>query len=141
MLGFDSVSRVDWPRLLPKSSKILMDDLNAVVMNGYNIVGDGTPASLVPLLTGRMEHELPNTLRNSLSSHFVDQVYPFIWSNFSKILNYETMFAEDYPLVGTFQYRMKGMSQPPVHHYMRYMLLIIWHFKLPKGAIYYFYFK
>lgn len=119
MLGFDSVSRVDWPNLLPKSTRTLMD-LGTVVLNGYNIVGDGTPAALIPILTSKMEHELPNTLRNTIDAHYVDKVYPFLWTNFSEQLGYETMFAEDYPSVGTFQYRMKGMSRPPVPHYMRY---------------------
>lgn len=78
-----------------------------------------TPAALIPLLTSKMEHELPNTLRNTLGWNYVDKVYPFLWKNYSDILGYETMFGEDYPEVGTFQYRMVGFSKPPVHHYMR----------------------
>lgn len=118
LLGFDSVSRSDWPRFLPKSTNSLIN-LGGVLMNGFNVLGDGTPAALVPLLTNRLESELPNTLRNSLRSNFVDDVYPFIWKNFSHHLGYETLFAEDYPEVGTFQYRMRGMRNQPVHHYMR----------------------
>jgi len=124
LLGFDSVARIDWPKLLPKSTETLRN-LETVFLNGFNIVGDGTPASLIPLLTSQMEHELPNTMRNTLNSDYVDRVYPFLWSNFSDILGYETLFGEDFPEIGTFQYKMKGMSKPPVNHYMRYKILFI----------------
>jgi hypothetical protein len=119
MLGLDSVSRLDWLKYLPKTSSVIFEKLNGVLLSGYNIMGDGTPAALIPLLTGHFEHELPNVLRNSLVSQYVDEAYPFIWSNFSSLLNYSTMFAEDLPLIGTFQYRLAGMSKPPVKHYMR----------------------
>ena len=46
-------------------------------------------------------------------------------NNFSKILNYATMYAEDWPNAGTFQYRMKGMRNPPTTHYLRYQLNLL----------------
>ena len=67
------------------------------------------------------EHELPNTIKNTYNSTFVDLAYPFIWKDFEK-LNYATLFGEDWPLIGTFQYRMKGFSKPPTTHYMRLIL-------------------
>lgn len=118
LLGFDSVSRLDWPQNLPEST-LSFTQLGGVIMNGMNVLGDGTPASLVPLLTSRLESELPNTLRNTLRSRYVNEAYPFVWTNFSRQLGYETLFGEDYPEVGTFQYRMRGMRNPPVKHYMR----------------------
>ena len=50
MLSLDSVSRENWLSLLPKSSKYLLETLNSNILNGYNIVGDGTPAALIPVI-------------------------------------------------------------------------------------------
>ena len=36
-----------------------MNELNGVVLEGYNILGDGTPQALFPILTGHTEQELP----------------------------------------------------------------------------------
>lgn len=119
MIGFDSISREEWLTHLPKSSSFLIKDLNSVVLNKHNIVGDGTPAALIPMFTSKHEHELPNTIKNSEGAINVDDAYPFIWNNFSKLLNYATMYAEDWPNAGTYQYRMKGMRNPPTTHYLR----------------------
>ncbi|CAF4403358.1 unnamed protein product, partial [Adineta steineri] len=51
MFGFDSVSRMTFMRFLPKTYSYLIKELGAIVMKGYNIVGDGTPAALFPILT------------------------------------------------------------------------------------------
>jgi hypothetical protein len=68
-----------------------------------------TPAALIALLTGKYEHELSNTLIGTENANFVDKVYPFIWKNYSNDLNYATLYAEDWPSIGTFNYRMLGM--------------------------------
>ena len=52
MFGFDSVSRMTWMRNLPKSHAYLTQQLGGMVLEGYNIVGDGTPQALLPILTG-----------------------------------------------------------------------------------------
>ena len=52
MFGFDSVSRMTWMRNLPKSHRYLTQELGGMVLEGYNIVGDGTPQALLPILTG-----------------------------------------------------------------------------------------
>jgi hypothetical protein len=62
MFGFDSLSRMAWTRLLPKTRKFLKK-LGGIELEGYNIVGDGTPAALLPILTGKMEEELPEARR------------------------------------------------------------------------------
>ena len=75
---------------------------------------------MIPLLTGNFEEKLPNTLKNTENSSFVDEAYPMIWNEFANQLGYATMYGEDWPSIGTFQYRMKGFSKPPTLHYMRY---------------------
>lgn len=49
MYGFDSLSRNAWMRKLPKTYKYMTKNLNADVLQGYNIVGDGTPQALIPV--------------------------------------------------------------------------------------------
>ena len=125
MLGLDSVSRNLWLNSLPATSDLLINGpLKATLLNFYNVVGDGTPAALIPMLTSKHEYELPDTGKYTHGAKFVDDAYPFIWADFSADLGYATMFAEDWPSSGTFTYRMKGMRKPPVTHYMRFILLL-----------------
>lgn len=49
MYGFDSLSRNAWIRKLPKTYKYMTKNLNADILQGYNIVGDGTPQALIPV--------------------------------------------------------------------------------------------
>ena len=101
LLGLDSVSREKWLNGLPKSSRFLLHKMDALLLKGYNILGDGTPNALIPMLTGRQEWELPKTLKSDNDSIFCDLAYPFIWRNFTDRLNYATMFNEDWALSGT----------------------------------------
>ena len=52
MLGTDSMSRNAWRRYIPQTYNYFVDALKGVVLEGYNIVGDGTPQALLPILTG-----------------------------------------------------------------------------------------
>ncbi|CAF1350360.1 unnamed protein product [Adineta ricciae] len=97
MFGFDSVSR-------------------------YNIVGDGTPAALLPILTGQTEQELPEARRGREGADTVDR-FPWIWNKF-KDNGYITQWAEDLQNVGTFQMRLKGFREQPVDHYGRPFYLV-----------------
>ncbi|KFD44721.1 hypothetical protein M514_14401, partial [Trichuris suis] len=83
----------------------------------YNIVGDGTPAALLPILTGKTEEELPETRRSQRKASFVD-VYPFIWKELKRF-GYATLYAEDMPSIGTYTYRLKGFKEQPTDHYLR----------------------
>lgn len=50
-------------------------------MCSHSIIGDGTTACMIPLLSGVIESEMPSTLKSDPNSSFVDQVYPFIWND------------------------------------------------------------
>ena len=54
--------------------------MNFKLLYGHSILGDGTPACMIPLLTGRLENELPSTLKSDPNGTFVDQAYPFIFN-------------------------------------------------------------
>ncbi|CAF0826861.1 unnamed protein product [Didymodactylos carnosus] len=122
MFGFDSISRMTFMRLLPKTYSYLIQQLGAVVMKGYNIVGDGTPAALLPILTSQTEMELPESRRGHEGAQTVDR-YPWIWNKF-KDNGYVTQWGEDGQSVGTFQMRLLGFRDPPVDHYMRPFFLV-----------------
>ncbi|KAI5694367.1 hypothetical protein M8J75_015645 [Diaphorina citri] len=81
IFGFDSMSRLNFIRQLPKSYTVLKS-MNAIVLEGYNIVGDGTPQALIPMLTGFTELELPDTRRRMGSRAQYCDVYPFIWKDY-----------------------------------------------------------
>ncbi|GFS53414.1 uncharacterized protein NPIL_44221 [Nephila pilipes] len=121
MYGLDSMSRMHFIRKLPKTYKYLTEELKAIVLKGYNILGDGTPQALIPILTGYTEEELPETRKRMKNAQFVD-VYPFAWKNFSSS-GYITAWAEEQPDVGTFTYRLKGFKNQPTDHSMRTFFL------------------
>ncbi len=93
LLGLDSVSRMTFLRSLPKTYRFLTEKLKAVVLKGYNIVGDGTPQAFIPILTGKTEVELPLTRKRYSTAKFCD-VYPMIWKDF-KEAGYVTLYGED----------------------------------------------
>ncbi|CAH1254860.1 Hypp1424 [Branchiostoma lanceolatum] len=117
MLGFDSTSRLNFMRKLPKVYDYLTKEMGAVVLQGYNIVGDATAGAFIPMLTGHLESELPNVRRKAENSQFVD-VYPLIWQQF-KNRGYATLFAEDMPGFAAFNLRLNGFKEQPTDHYMR----------------------
>nr|CAD7197435.1 unnamed protein product [Timema douglasi] len=49
--GFDSLSHNMFIRKMPRSYHYMRDTLQAIELHGYNIVGDGTPQALIPILT------------------------------------------------------------------------------------------
>jgi hypothetical protein len=79
-------------------------------------LGDGTPAQIIPMLTGMQEMELPSTLHRDKNSSFVN-VYPFIWNKYRN-RGYVTGYAEDGPHIGIWTLRLKGFDQTPTDHYM-----------------------
>ncbi|CAL1293248.1 unnamed protein product [Larinioides sclopetarius] len=117
MFGLDSMSRLHYMRKLPKTYKYLTEVLKASVLKGYNIVGDGTPQALIPMLTGYTEPELPETRKRMSDANYVN-IYPFAWKNFTDN-GYVTAYAEDVPFTGVFTYRLKGFNELPTDHYMR----------------------
>ena len=116
MIGFDSVSRLTWMRNLPKTYDYLVKVLGAVVLEGYNIVGDATTAALLPMFTGKHELELPES-RRRVGAKPIDD-FPWIWKEYKK-LGYVTQWAEDCHDLGAFTLRLSGFKDQPVDHYMR----------------------
>ncbi|CAD5221035.1 unnamed protein product [Bursaphelenchus okinawaensis] len=117
-MGFDSLSQQAYRRSLPKTVEFLEKELGSIILDGYNIVGDGTPQAFIPILTGQTEEELPMTRKRVKGAQYVDEVYPFVWKNYSDA-GYVTVYGEDAAAVGTFTYRLKGFKHQPADHYTR----------------------
>ncbi|XP_055896897.1 uncharacterized protein LOC106052529 isoform X3 [Biomphalaria glabrata] len=117
IFGLDSVSRLAWLRHLPLTRDYFVKVLNGIEMEGYNILGDGTPAALTPLLTGYREDELPEARRGYPGAKPVDD-FPWIWKDF-KEAGYVTAWGEDTAHLGTFQFRLLGFTNQPTDHYYR----------------------
>uniref|UniRef100_A0A0N5B1W8 DUF229 domain-containing protein n=1 Tax=Strongyloides papillosus TaxID=174720 RepID=A0A0N5B1W8_STREA len=118
IISYDSLSQMAFRRLLPKTIKYFEEAMEGIVLNGYNIVGDGTPQAFIPILTGKTEIELPVTRKTEKNPKYVDEAYDFIWNTFSKN-NYVTTYGEDIFSTGTFQYRLMGFKNKPTTHYTR----------------------
>lgn len=52
MIGLDSMSRLNTMRQLPRSYRYIKDQMDAVVMLGFNKVGENTYPNVIPMLTG-----------------------------------------------------------------------------------------
>ncbi|KAG7295314.1 hypothetical protein JYU34_022320 [Plutella xylostella] len=83
---------------MPVTFRSLQEDFGAVVMDGYNILGDGSPATLFPLLTGRTELENPDRRTSVSVKESVDDL-PFIFKRV-RSHGYRTVYFEDHPNVG-----------------------------------------
>jgi hypothetical protein len=131
LISYDSVSRSSWLNRLNKTNHFIFDKMKFEILNGYNIVGDGTTAALTPIYTGQTEEELPNVLKNNGKAQYVDEAYPFIWKELHK-KGYISMHLEDWPHVGAFNYRMKGFSNQTCHHYYKHYQMRLEAFKNEK---------
>ena len=118
IFGFDSISRNMFKRLLPKTHAYFTESLGGKILEGYNIIGDGTPQALMPILTGKQETEIPEVRRGKPGARHVDDVLEFFWTKCER-KGYVTQWGEDMAHVGTFNLRMLGFRRQPVHHYMR----------------------
>lgn len=77
----DSLSRINFIRKLPKFYKFLTEQMDAVVMEGFNIVGDGTPWTLIPMTTGFFQTELPESRKRFWNASYLDD-WPFIFRDY-----------------------------------------------------------
>ncbi|KAK7495739.1 hypothetical protein BaRGS_00012959 [Batillaria attramentaria] len=117
IVGLDSMSRMSYMRNLPQVRHYFVNKMGAIELEGYNIVGDGTPAALLPILTGHTEIELPEARRGHEGAQPVDG-HPWLYKDYVRH-GYVTVHGEDSPGSGTFQYRMLGFKEQPTDHYMR----------------------
>ena len=73
-----------WRTHLTESYKYFTETLKGVVLEGYNIVGDGTLQALLRILTGKTEVEIPEARKAFLGAKKVGD-HPWIWKNLTKL--------------------------------------------------------
>ena len=76
-MGYDSVSQLEMERNMPKTVKYLEQELGSIRLKEYNIVGDGTPAAIFPILTGMTELTLPEARKSKADRVKVSQMLNF----------------------------------------------------------------
>ncbi|XP_031550733.1 uncharacterized protein LOC116288134 [Actinia tenebrosa] len=116
MILFDSTSAANFVRQMPITRSYLKTR-PTVFLEGETIVGDGTTAQLCAMLTGIPEEEQPEARRSKPNAKFVDD-WRWLFRDYKK-RGYVTMYSEDSPGLGAFNFRLKGFKNPPTDHYGR----------------------
>ena len=117
LVMIDSQSASNVKRRIKRVYDYLADDKDSFIFEGHSIVGDGTTAQLSALLTGAFEWDFPESRRGFQGGKPIDD-WPFLFKDFAN-QGYATMFLEDDPVYGTFNYRLYGFQKQPTDHYLR----------------------
>lgn len=120
ILGIDSLSKLNFHRMLNVTSKTLIDELDAIELHGYNKIDDNTYPNLIPMLTGLSSEELNSACLSSNESIHFDNCH-YIWNDFKK-QSYSTLFAEDSAALGLFNYFKNGFDKQPTDFYLRTLI-------------------
>uniref|UniRef100_A0A2A4K8N2 DUF229 domain-containing protein n=1 Tax=Heliothis virescens TaxID=7102 RepID=A0A2A4K8N2_HELVI len=123
ILCFDSISRNGFIRNMQNSYKYLTVQLDAVILNSYNIVADGTTGALFPILSGKPEEDHVFTRRrydNTRKKYLASQKFIF---HMLKRYGYRTAYFEDMPWTGSTQQKFTWFRKQPADHYLRSFLL------------------
>uniref|UniRef100_A0A0N5C4A9 Sulfatase domain-containing protein n=1 Tax=Strongyloides papillosus TaxID=174720 RepID=A0A0N5C4A9_STREA len=109
IISYGSLSQMAVRRLLPKTVKFFEKTLEGITLEGYNILGNETLNSFIPILTGKTESELLK-IRKPFKP-------PFIWSKFSDV-GYITLFGEDSFKNGTFSKYPNIYQNQTINHFL-----------------------
>lgn len=115
IVGLDSVSRMNFHRMMPKAVKSLQS-LGAVEMLGYTKVADNTYPNLVPVLSGLNQDEFRDVCWQTPNKTFDE--CPLLWKQFSAA-GYRTILGEDAYGMTTFNYLKPGFREQPTDYYLR----------------------
>ncbi|KAH9377060.1 hypothetical protein HPB48_011033 [Haemaphysalis longicornis] len=119
VLGLDSVSYLNLDRHLPETAWFMREELGAFELHGYNKLGDNSYPNQVPLIMGLKDFEAnkaaPDGFYDKLSAQF-------IWNKYAE-RGYRTMFLEEWPYYGLFNYFRKGFRHSPADYYLRPVIM------------------
>lgn len=113
VLGLDSVSRLNSIRHLKKTRRYLADNFDVVELHGYTKLGDNSFPNQVPLLTGMSDKEAAERCPDD----YYDNL-DFIWGVYAS-LGYRTLFLEESPKYGLFNYLSNGFRKIPTDYFSR----------------------
>lgn len=117
VLGIDSLSRLNFLRLLPKTKKLL-DREDFIPMYGHHKVAENSFVNVFPMWTGAHPEELNIRTETKFDS------IPLIFKDFES-QGYLTTFIEDMPTYGFFSYFKSGFNKQPTNYYLRPMNLLV----------------
>ncbi|XP_062141982.1 uncharacterized protein LOC133850038 [Drosophila sulfurigaster albostrigata] len=120
IIGIDSLSHLHFLRSMPLLDATI-ETLPHVEFWGYNRVGRNTYPNLVPLFSGLNDVELEE--KCYIGKHDYDEC-DFIWKRF-KAAGFNTSYAEDTFIGGTFNYGKWGFNKSPTDFYLRTAMLEI----------------
>ncbi|XP_054719177.1 uncharacterized protein LOC129228522 [Uloborus diversus] len=120
VIGIDSISELNFERHFKLTAEYLRKNLSTFEFHGYMKVADNTFPNLTPMLTG---HFIEHYYTSSNKDRYFDDL-DFIWKNFSS-LGYRTLFAEDAPVMATYNYIKQGFQFPPADYFFRPFTLAI----------------
>ncbi|CAN7988482.1 unnamed protein product [Ixodes hexagonus] len=113
VLGLDSVSNLNFVRHLRQTGAYVRDKLGAFELFGYNKVGDNSFPNQIPLITGMNAAEA----YKAFPGKFFDKIN-LIWKVYAE-RGYRTMFLEESPFYGLFNYFLNGFHDAPADYYLR----------------------
>lgn len=124
IIGIDSVSFNHFKRIFPLTYEYLKNDLeDNLIFENFNSVGENTYPNILALLTGVSNYRKIGVNQTELdlykkvdSNH--QDVLPFIWNTYEDI-GYVTMFQQDCPKIGLFNFGKKGFRDVPTGFYGR----------------------
>nr|CAI5831950.1 unnamed protein product [Callosobruchus analis] len=115
MIAIDSISRLNLVRAMPSTYEYV-ESHGWIPLLGYNKMGDNTFPNLMAILTG-FDSDTSYQVCNPEILGKLDAC-PMIWYNYSKH-GYVTAYAEDDPVISTFNYAKRGFKYPPTDYYFR----------------------
>lgn len=113
VLTIDSLSRLNFHRQMPQSSRWILEKMHGVEMMGYTKLADNT----FPILTAMLMGLSSDDIESHCSGTSYDYC-PFVWKDFSK-RGYRTAFGEDSYIISSFNFERKGFRQTPTDYYLR----------------------
>ena len=119
LIGIDSISRLNLVRTMPRTVKFLEKN-GWLEYKGYNKMDDNTFPNLMAILTGYNLDQVKSSCWKQRTD-YMDRC-PILWKDFSEN-GYVTMYAEDEPTIGTFNYHKKGFLEQPTDYYLRPFML------------------
>ncbi|CAL8147823.1 unnamed protein product [Orchesella dallaii] len=134
IFGLDGVSHMNFIRVMPDSHSYLMNELNAVQMNGFNKIGHHTFPNLLAALTS-LDNVVEREVNSSCKVNEVFDDCPLIWKKFSA-QGFRTSYGEDAVGIGTFNYLQRGFNKPPTDYYFRHLGLAANEYILHSGICY-----
>ncbi|XP_073965851.1 uncharacterized protein [Choristoneura fumiferana] len=116
MLCFGAMSKNSFTRKMPESLATLKK-MGAFILNGYNIVGDGTSGALFPIFVG-------DEMNITRSTEFFDAKDCILHQLFK--MGYRTAYFGDSPVHGTFKGTFDDSQSLPTDHHLLPLLYSVY---------------